>query len=171
MARIALLIDDQFEDSEFIYPYHRLKEAGHQVDIIAKRIGSYFGKKDTEVKADRSIGDILAKEYDALYIPGGYAPAKLCEIQEMVSFAQTMTVTGKTVCAVCHGPQLLAKAGVLHKRTVTGYGSTQVELEEAGAHYTAQSVEVDGNLITGRDPKSLPEMTRLFLETLDSNSF
>jgi protease I len=168
MARIALLIDDQFEDSEFIYPYHRLKEAGHQVDIIAKHIGSYFGKKDTEAHANRAIGEILAKEYDALYIPGGYAPAKLCEIQEMVSFTQTMTATGKTVCAVCHGPQLLAKAGVLNKRTITGYGSTQEELEDAGAHYTARSVEVDGNLITARDPKSLPKMTSLFLESLES---
>ena len=166
--RIALLIDDEFEDSEFIYPYHRLLEAGHSVDIIGKKAGSYFGKRETRSDANLGIDDAIAEHYDALYIPGGYAPERLCQIAQMVAFVQAMQTHHKLICAVCHGPLLLAKAGILQGRSVTGYPATQERLEDAGAHYTDQSVTFDDDLITARDPKSLPEMTSLLLDALKS---
>ena len=166
--RIALLIDDEFEDSEFIYPYHRLLEAGHSIDIVGKKRGVYFGKRETKCDAEIGIDDAIAEQYDALYIPGGYAPERLCEIPQMVAFVQAMGHHGKLICAVCHGPLLLAKAGILKGRNVTGYPATQEQLKKAGAHYTGQSVTFDDDLITARDPKSLPEMTALLLEALRS---
>ncbi len=167
MARIAFMIDDEFEDSEFIYPYHRLKEAGHQVDIIARKAGNYFGKTDTQAHAEYAISDVLVSHYDALYIPGGYAPERLCQLQEAVLFVKTFVEHDMLVCAVCHAPLLLANAGVLHERIVTGYGSIKEEVLKAGAVFTGESVEVDGNLITARDPRSLPEMTQTLLKALE----
>ena len=164
--RIALLIDDEFEDSEFIYPYHRLQEAGHSVDIIGKKAGAYFGKHETRADASLGIDDAISDRYDALYIPGGYAPERLCKIPEMIAFVQAMRLHGKIICAVCHGPLLLAEAGILKGQRVTGYGTTKERLERAGADYSGESVVADGDLITARDPKSLPEMTTLLLQML-----
>ena len=166
MQRVAILIDEGFEDSEFAYPCEHLKAAGYGIDIIANEKRSYTGKKGTKATAGLAIADASLHDYDALYIPGGHAPEKLCEIPEMVTFVREFARSGKILCAVCHGPLLLAEAGLLRGRTVTGYKSTKAALEEAGALYTGESVERDGSLITARDPRSLPEMTRRLFDAL-----
>ncbi len=166
MRRIAILLDDGFEDSEFSYPYNRLIEAGFDVDIIAGEKRSYTGEKGTKTTADLALADTSADDYDALYVPGGHAPEKLCTIPEMTPFVRAFAAKNKTICAVCHGPLLLAEAGVLRGRTVTGYKSTEEALLHAGALYTGESIERDGHIITARDPRSLPEMTRRLLDTL-----
>jgi protease I len=166
MQRIALLIDEAFEDSEFAYPYSRLQEAGCRVDIIGNEKRIYTGKKGTKAHADLALADASADDYDALYIPGGHAPEKLCKIPEMAAFVRTLHEEKKPICAVCHGPLLLAEADLLDGRTVTGYKSTKTALTKAGARYTGESVEGDDNIITARDPGSLPEMTQRFIELL-----
>lgn len=166
MPRIALLIADGFEDSEFLYPYRHLLDAGFHIDIIAKEVRHYTGKHGEEAHADLAITGAKADDYDALFIPGGKAPEQLCMIPEMIAFVKECNAQKLILCAVCHGPLLLAEAGVLLGRTVTGYKSTEKRLVEAGALYTGSSVETDGRIITARDPRSLPEMTRHFISAL-----
>ena len=164
--KIAILIDDMFEDAEFIYPYYRLLEADLRVDIVGKKKTVYRGKHGTTAKATQSIHDLESSDYDALYVPGGYAPDKLCREPEMVDFVKSLYEEGKTVCAVCHGPSLLVSAGILRGKKVTGYHSIKDDLTNAGAYYADKTVEQDGNIITARDPQSLPAMMKLFLTLL-----
>ena len=165
--KIAILIDEMFEDSEFIYPYYRLLEAGMTVDVIGQKKGTYRGKHGTVAKATHSIHAVESEGYDALYIPGGYAPDRLRREPEMTVFVSSVYEAGKVVCAVCHGPSLLASAGILRGKTVTAYASIKDDIENAGAEYTGRSVERDGSIITARDPQALPEMMKLFLEMLE----
>ena len=166
MPRIALLIADGFEDSEFRYPYRHLLDAGFHIDIISKEVRHYTGKHGEKVFATLAVADAEADDYDALFIPGGKAPEQLCEIPEMVAFVKSCDAEGQILCAVCHGPLLLAEAGLLQGRTVTGYKATKTRLLNAGALYTGSSIETDGRIITARDPRSLPEMTERFITAL-----
>ena len=164
--KIAILIDEMFEDSEFIYPYYRLLEAGMTVDVIGQKKGTYRGKHGTVAKATHSIHAVESEGYDALYIPGGYAPDRLRREPAMVAFVRSLFVAKKTLCAVCHGPSLLISGGVLSGRQVTAYGSIKDDIENAGAVYTGRSVERDGTIITARDPQALPQMMKQFLALL-----
>jgi len=168
MKKIAILIDEMFEDSEFIYPYYRLLEAGMAVDVAATKKGPCRGKHGTEARATHLIKSLQSSAYDALFIPGGYAPDRLRRVPEAVAFARSIFEEGKPLCAVCHGPSLLVSAGILGGRRVTAYPSIRDDVVNAGAIYTGREVEVDGTLVTARDPKALPEMMRAFLALLES---
>ena len=161
--KIAILIDEMFEDSEFIYPYFRLLEAGIDVDVIGQKKGAYRGKHGTTAKATHSVRALESDEYDGVYVPGGYAPDRLRRDPEMVAFVRSIYEADKVVCAVCHGPSLLISAGILRGKKVTAYASIKDDIENAGAEYTGRSVERGGTLITARDPQALPEMMKLFL--------
>ena len=165
--KVAILIDDGYEDSEFIYPYYRLIEAGMTVDIVAEKKMVYRGKHGTTAKATESIHGLESRDYDAVYVPGGYAPERLRREPEMVAFVRSLYEEGKALCAVCHGPSLLASAGILKGKKVTGYHSIKDDLKNAGAYYADKPVEQDENIITARDPKSLPAMMTLFLPLLE----
>ncbi|MEN8146643.1 MAG: type 1 glutamine amidotransferase domain-containing protein [Campylobacterota bacterium] len=167
MVNVAILIDDGFEDSEFIYPYYRLLEAGINVDVVGKEKRTYSGKHGTSAKATETIHGLESSDYEALYVPGGHAPEKLQKVPQMVAFVRSLYEAGKIVCAVCHGPSLLATAGILKGKKVTGYRSVKDDLKNAGAYYTDKAVEQDDKTITARDPRSLPEMMKLFLPLLE----
>lgn len=165
--KVAILLDDLFEDSEFIYPYYRLLEAGMSVDVVGKKETHLRGKHGTIAKTTTAVHDIKSGEYDALFIPGGFSPDGLRREPAMVSFVRELFDAGKPVCAVCHGPSLLVSAGILKGKKVTSYPSIKDDVINAGAEYTGGSVEKEGNLVTARDPGSLPEMMLLFLTLLE----
>lgn len=168
MKKVAILIDEMFEDSEFIYPYYRLIEAGITVDVVAQKKSVYRGKHGTPAKATHTIHGLSSDEYDGVFIPGGYAPDRLRREPDMVHFVTSLFEAGKALCAVCHGPSLLISAGILNGKKVTAFHSIKDDLKNAGAHYTAQRVERDGNIITAQDPQSLPEMMKRFLSLLET---
>ena len=165
--KIAILIDDGYEDSEFIYPYYRLLEAGVSVDVVGQEKRAYRGKHGTRTKATKRIRGLESRDYDGVYIPGGYAPDSLRREPEMVVFVRSLYEAGKVICAVCHGPSLLASAGILKGKKVTGYHAIKDDLINAGAYYADKPVELDGNIITARDPRPLPAMLTLFLALLE----
>jgi protease I len=157
----ALIISaDHFEDSELLYPYYRLQEAGLAVDIASIARGKIHGKHGYEVSADQSLRDIDPNEYDILVIPGGKAPASLRKEQAAVRIAQDFMRRNKPVAAICHGPQILITAGVLQGRRATCYHSVAEELKASGALYEDQEVVVDGMLVTSRQPADLPAFMR-----------
>ncbi len=159
-------MDEGYEDSEFIYPFYRLIEAGFDVDVIAGQKREYRGKRGTLTKATHSIDEVNGDLYDGVYIPGGHAPERLRINPKMADFVVRHFRANKSVCAVCHGPLLLASAGIIEGKKVTGFHSIKNDLEKAGALYTAKSVEQDGNIITAQDPHSMPEMMQNFLSLL-----
>ncbi len=163
--KIAVLVADFVEEVEFIYPYYRLKEEGFEVVVISPGGKPVKGKKGLAISVDGGL-ELLKEEYDALYIPGGYAPDRLRRYGEILDFVRNMHDAGKPVCSICHGPWVLISAGVVKGKKVTAYFAIKDDLVNAGAHYTGNPVEVDGNLITGTDPSSMPSLMKKFIDVL-----
>ncbi len=164
--RVAVLLDNLVEEVEFLYPYYRLKEEGYEVFSLAFKEGEYRGKNGMVLKAERSIGQNDADFFDALFIPGGYAPDHLRRHPEIVELIKKMNEKGKLIGAICHGPWLLASAEIIKGRRVTSFYSIRDDLVHAGAIYTGKKVEVDGNIVTGTDPSALPEMMKEFIKRM-----
>lgn len=168
MARIAFIIADMFEDSEFRVPYDRLRQAGHEVTVIGSDRGKPIrGKQQETVTADRGIGEVATRDFDALVIPGGYSPDKLRMDPRMVSFTRAIFESGKPVAAVCHAPWMLVEADVLRGKKVTSWPSIKTDLLNAGARWIDQQVVEDGNLITSRKPDDLQAFSEAILRQLE----
>ncbi|HEY6036922.1 MAG TPA: type 1 glutamine amidotransferase domain-containing protein [Kofleriaceae bacterium] len=157
MARIAMVLAEDFEDSEFRKPYDALREAGHIVEVLGAEAGaSVTGKKGREkIKIEAAAADCDPEDYDALVIPGGYSPDHLRIDKGVVEFVHDMVAGGKLVAAVCHGPQLLIEVGAVKGKQMTSWPSVKKDLENAGAKWVDKEVVVDGQMITSRKPDDL----------------
>jgi protease I len=165
--RVALLVEDLFNVFEFWYPYYRLKEAGTTVTVVGTgRIPVFTGKPATEVRPDASAKDVSANDFDAVVIPGGYAPDMMRRDPAMVRLVADMDAGGKVVAAICHAGWMLASAKILSGRTVTSFFAIRDDLAHAGAQWMDAEVVVDGNLITIRTPDDLPAFMRAVIEAL-----
>ena len=167
--RIACVITDMFEDVEYTDPAKAYEEAGHEVVNIGFEKGQKVEGKQGEEKVEiqKSIDEVNANEFDALFIPGGFSPDILRGDERFVSFAKEFMDTKKPVFAICHGPQLLITAKALEGRDSTGYKSIKVDLENAGATYHDQEVFVCGEqLVTSRQPDDIPAFNRESLALL-----
>jgi protease I len=166
--KIACLLADGFEDSEFRIPYDRLRDTGYEVEIIGMKAGAELtGYKQRETATtDLSIDDADAKSYGGLLIPGGQSPDHLRVDQRFVDFVKEFDATGRPLAAVCHGPQLLLTAELQRGRTLTAWPTVQGDLRQAGAHVKDEAVVVDGNWITSRKPDDLGAFSSKFIEEL-----
>lgn len=168
MSKIAILVDRMFEDSELRVPLDRLREAGHEVDILGLHAGvEVVGKQGKEhVRIEKAVRDVSASDYDALVIPGGYSPDHLRMDLPAVRFTRAMALANKPVAAVCHAPWMLIEADLVEDRTVTSWPSVRTDLLNAGAHWIDREVVVDGNLITSRKPDDLSAFSDAILGQL-----
>lgn len=165
----ALIISaDHFEDSELLLAYYRLLEAGIEVDIAAIRRGKINGKHGYQVEAGKALKDVKPEEYDLLVLPGGKAPAAIRKEAAALRIAQAFFAANKPVAAICHGPQILISAGLLHGRRATCYPSVAEEMRAAGALYEDAEVVVDGKLVTSRRPSDLPAFMRETIRLLST---
>ncbi|GAB4260602.1 MAG: type 1 glutamine amidotransferase domain-containing protein [Deferrisomatales bacterium] len=164
--RVAILVENLYEDRELWYPYYRMKEEGARVELIGPRVDTFTGKYGIPACADRGAGEVSADEYDAVIVPGGYAPDHMRRHREMVELVAGAAAAGKVVAAICHGGWMLASAGVVRGRTVTGFFAIRDDLVNAGARWVDDEVVRDGNLITSRTPDDLPAFCRTILEAL-----
>ncbi len=164
--RVALLVENIYEDLEFWYPYYRLKEAGAEVVVVGSGAETYQSKHGYPAKADTSADKVSAAEFDAVVIPGGYAPDHMRRHPAMVKLVREAVEQGKVVAAICHAGWMLASAGVLRGRTVTGFFSIKDDLINAGANYVDKEVVRDGNIITSRFPADLPAFMREIIAAL-----
>ena len=167
-GRIACLLADGFEDSEFDVPRQRLEAAGYHVDVIGAKVGQelrgYKGRVTT--RTTLAVGDARAEAYEGLLIPGGHSPDALRADQRFVSFVQTFEQTKRPLAAVCHGPQLLMTAGLVKGRRLTAWPTIQEDLRQVGAHVEDEQVVVDGNWITSRKPEDLEAFSAKLIEEL-----
>ncbi|MCX7794287.1 MAG: type 1 glutamine amidotransferase [Thermodesulfovibrionales bacterium] len=157
----ALIISaDNFEDTELLVPYYRLKEEGIEVDIASMKKGKIKGKHGYEIEVNKTLKDVKPEDYDILILPGGKAPEAIRKEKEALDIARHFFEKNKPVAAICHGPQTLISAGLLKGRHATCYKSVSKEMKDAGAIYEDKEVVVDGNLITSRQPSDLPAFLR-----------
>jgi protease I len=172
MAKIAMMMGPDFEDSEYRVPYDRLTQAGHQVTRVGRASDdTVHGKKGKEkASIDMKAGDADPSQFDALVIPGGYSPDQIRTDEAVVSFVRRFAKSGRPVAAVCHGPQLLIEADVVAGKTMTSWPSVKTDLENAGAIWVDKEVVVDGPFITSRKPDDLEAFSRTLLERLGAGS-
>ncbi|MHB9074054.1 MAG: type 1 glutamine amidotransferase domain-containing protein [Desulfobaccales bacterium] len=162
MSKVAVVITDMFEDSEYTKPAEAFEKAGHALVHVGLKAGATVkGKTDgTPVKVDKTAKEVKVGDFDALLIPGGYSPDKLRVDEHVVRFVKEFVESGKPVCAICHGPQLLITAQVLGGRKMTGWKSLVQDIKNAGAEFIDQEVVEDGNLISSRGPADIPAFIR-----------
>jgi len=170
--RIAILAEEGFEDSELIEPLRAAKNAGAKVVIVGSGSQeSYNGKRgNATVRVDATADNVKAEDFDAIIVPGGYAPDKMRLHQSMVELVRKAHDLGKVVAAICHGPQLLISAEIVKGRRVTSWPSIAVDLRNAGADWVDAPVVQDGNLITSRKPADLPRFNKAIIEALRTPS-
>jgi deglycase len=152
--RIAMLVEQEFEDSELSGPRDALVAAGATVVMVGPISGAeYRGKRgEAVVTSELAAGSAHIKDFDALVIPGGHAPDKMRMRHAMVDLARDAMDANKPVAAICHGPQLLISANALRGRTLTCWPSIAIDVKNAGGLYVDKPVVEDGNLITSRKP-------------------
>jgi protease I len=162
VAKVAFIVDEMFEDSEFRFPYDRVREGGHDAVIVGlKKDKQLKGKRgDEEITTDVGIDEVSADEFDALVIPGGYSPDKIRGDEKVVEFTKSIYEAGKPLAAICHAGWLLAEADIARGKTVTSWPSIKTDLINAGANWVDQEVVEDGNLITSRKPDDLEAFTK-----------
>jgi protease I len=167
-GKVACLLGQGFEDSEFRIPYDRVRKEGYEVDVIGPKAGTELkGYKGREtVKADKGIDEVRPEDYLGLLIPGGQSPDHLRADQRFVEFVKRFDVSKRPLAAVCHGPQLLLSARLVRGRTLTAWTTVQVDLDLAGAKVKDEQVVIDQNWITSRKPDDLQAFSEAFVEAL-----
>jgi protease I len=163
----ALMISaDNFEDSELLVPYYRLKEAGVDVAVASLSRRAIVGMHGYDVAVDTTLDEVNADDYGMLILPGGAAPAVVRKEPKALEIVRNFFARNKPVAAICHGPQILVSAGLLRGRRATCYTSVADELKQAGALYEDREVVVDANLVTSRQPADLPAFMRETMKQL-----
>ena len=166
--RIAILAEEDFEDSELVEPLKAMKDAGAKVVVVGNGSQeSYRGKRGVATtRVDTTADKVKAKNFDAIIVPGGYAADKMRLHQPMIDLVRKMYDSGKVVAAICHGPQLLISADVVRGHRLTSWSSIAVDLKNAGAIWVDEPVVQDRNLITSRKPADLPRFNKAIIEAL-----
>ncbi len=166
-TRVAVLVEEIYEDLELWYPTLRLREAGAEVKIVGPKAGEvYKSKHGYPAKADVGMDDAHAADFDALVIPGGYAPDRMRRHPAMLNFVRAMHEAGKPIAFICHAGWVPISAGIVCGRTVTSVSAIKDDLVNAGARWVDQEVVVDGNLVTSRTPPDLPAFCRELIQVL-----
>ncbi len=168
--KVAVLVEESYNEHEFWYPYYRFIEAGFKVDVVGTgRLDTYPGKSGLPAKETISAVNADASLYEAVIIPGGFAPDFMRRDPAMVKLVRDVFQRGKVVAAICHAGWMLASAGILRGKKATCFFAIKDDVVNAGAEFLDQEVVVDGNLITSRKPDDLPAFCRAILQIVNQS--
>lgn len=163
--RAAVAVGPLYEEIEALYPLYRLREAGASVQVIGSEAGTTLpGKRGDEITTERSAGELSADDLDILVIAGGYGPDKLRMDEGLRSLVRGLDEQAKPIAFICHAGWVLASAGVVAGRRVTGNPAIEDDMRNAGAEWQDAEVVVDGHLISSRRPDDLPAFMRETIE-------
>lgn len=169
--KVAILVTDGFEQSEFEKPFSALQQEGAEIEVIALKEGAVkawdeknWGK---EFSAGLAVKQARSENYDALVLPGGViSPDKLRVNEDVITFVGSFLKNKKPVAAICHGPWTLIETGMMNGRRVTSYKSIKTDLINAGANWVDEEVVVDNGLVTSRSPEDLPAFCKKMVEEI-----
>lgn len=166
--RVGILVEQDFEDVELTEPLQAMKDAGAKVTLIGSGTQvTYTGKRgQANIRVDTTADKVKPEDFDAIIIPGGYAPDKMRLYPPMIDLVRQAYESGKLIAALCHGPQLLISAGIVRGRRVTSWPSVAIDLRNAGANWVDEPVVKDGNLITSRKPADIPQFNQAIIGAL-----
>lgn len=166
--KVLSLVHHDFEDLELWYPILRLREEGAIVELVGEKAGeTYIGKYGVPADADYAFGVVNAEDYDAILVPGGWAPDKLRRFPEVIEMVQHMENNKKPIGQICHAGWVLVSAKVLQGKKVTSTPGIKDDMENAGATWIDEPVVVDGHLVSSRRPPDLPDYMREFVAVLE----
>ena len=156
-ARVAVLVEQQYQEMEVWYPVYRLREAGCKVMLVGPEAGAtYPSKLGYPAKSDKAARDVSPDDFDALVIPGGFAPDFLRRQEGVIKLVRHFAEQGKPIAAICHGPWVLCSTTALRGKIATCFFAIKDDVINAGANYIDAEVVRDGNIITSRKPDDLP---------------
>jgi len=165
--RVAILGENLYQEMELWVPYYRLKEEGAEVQVVGTGgAKTYTSKHGYPVNVDVQAEQVTAVEYDAVVIPGGFAPDLMRRSASMVKLVREAFQQGKVVAAICHAGWMPVSAGILKGKRATSFFSIKDDLVNAGATWVDEEVVVDGSLITSRKPDDLPAFCREIVKAL-----
>jgi protease I len=166
--RVLILAADDFEDMELLYPLYRLREEHFNVTLASLGGRAVTGKKGHgPVEVDAATDDVRAEDYDALVIPGGYAPDKLRRDDHVLDLVRSFDSDAKPVAFICHAGWVPISAGILKGRRATSVGAIRDDMVNAGVDWVDEAAVVDGNLISARTPADLGPWMRALLDALN----
>jgi protease I len=154
--RVAILAEDVYEDLELWYPYYRLLEEGAEVQVVGPEAKVYASKHGYPVQANVAASEVMASHFDAVVVPGGFAPDKLRRYPAVLDLVRGVHEEGGVVAAICHAGWVLVSAGILRGKRAKCVSAIKDDMINAGAQYVDQAVVVDGKLVTSRTPADLP---------------
>lgn len=165
--KVIALVEHEFEDLELWYPILRLQEEGAQVDLVGKEANKkYIGKYGVPAQSAYAFTDIKAEDYDAILVPGGWAPDKLRRYPEVLEYIRTMNDAEKPIGQICHAGWVLISANILQGKKVTSTPGIKDDMMNAGATWSDEAVVVDGHIISSRRPPDLPPYVKAFADKL-----
>jgi protease I len=165
--QIAILAEDHYEDLELWYPLLRMREAGAEVHVVGMPgVEAYHSKHDYPARVDVTADEVSPGDYDAVIVPGGYAPDRIRRHEPMLDLVRGVFEKGDVVAFICHAGWVPISAGIVEGRTVTSVSAIKDDLVNAGAEWVDQEVVEDGNLISSRTPADLPAFCRTIIAAL-----
>ena len=168
--KVISLVNHEFDDLELWYPVLRLREEGAQVDLVGPKANeTYVGKDGVPVESDYAFGDINPEEYDAVIIPGGWAPDKIRRFQEVLDIVNHMNDNNKVIGQICHAGWVTISADILEGKTVTSTPGIKDDMMNAGATWVNEAVVTDGHLVSSRRPPDLPEYLPELIKVMEDN--
>ncbi len=167
--KVLVLAADLFEDMELLYPVHRLREEEVEVIIAGVTTDSVTGKKGHgPVEVDTTVDQVEAVDFDALVIPGGFAPDKLRRSQDVLALVNAFNTAGKPIAFICHAGWVPISAGIVKGRRATSVDAIRDDMVNAGADWVDEACVVDGNLISARTPADLGPWMKALLAALEA---
>jgi len=164
--RVLILVEQAYEDLELWYPKIRLQEEGMRVVVAGPERIRYDGKYGYPCTPDITLDQARADDFDALVIPGGWAPDRLRRLPPVLELVRAFDRATKPIAMICHAGWVPISARILSGRQVTGVSAIRDDLENAGARFLDRSVVVDGHLISSRTPADLPDFCRALVAAL-----
>lgn len=167
--KVAILIEDGFEQVEMVEPRKALDQAGAETSVVSPRNEHVRAWNFTEwgdnFPVDVALDRARPDDFDALLLPGGVInPDKLRMQPKAVAFAKAFFDAGKPVAAICHGPWTVIETGAARGRRIASWPSLKTDLRNAGAEWMDQEAVVDGNLVSSRKPDDIPAFNRAMID-------
>jgi protease I len=169
--KVLLLAADDFEDMELLYPLYRLIEEDVAVTVAGLDEHPVTGKKGHgPVPVDTTVDQVAADGFDALVIPGGYAPDKLRRSPDVLDLVRAFDAAGKPIAFICHAGWVPISARILKGRRATSVGAIRDDMVNAGTDWVDEATVVDGNLISARTPADLGPWMKALLAALEKGA-
>jgi protease I len=167
---VLILVGPEYEDLEVWYPKLRIEEAGYETVLAGIGESSYRGKYGYPCPVAAHVKNVSADDVVGVLAPGGWAPDKLRRDPDVLQRVREIHDAGKVVATICHGPWILISAGIVRGRSLTSTVGIRDDLVNAGATWLDEPVVVDGNIISSRVPKDLPQFGAELVRLLNENT-